>query len=178
MASPTRPLTRKAFYDLAHQCRDRALELARHDQSRVYLKHCYDFNEWLAKVRGFTPLNERLRSLRGARPVARWQVMTLWSVLWLIVLLALPPSVGRGARAFFFYGFTFSLIVLYFVPEGLYGTTTELLEAKLLRVVDALEAMLQADEMEFTEAAFFQVKDALNEARNELRQQIDLAHRR
>jgi hypothetical protein len=69
-------------------------------------------------------------------------------------------------------------MLLYFVPERLYGTTVELLEGKVLRVVDELDRMLQANEIGFTEAAFFKVRDNLSAARRELREQIDLAHRR
>ena len=47
-----------------------------------------------------------------------------------------------------------------------------------LRVVDELERILLEGDTGFTPAAFFQVKENLTEARRELRQQIDLAHRR
>jgi hypothetical protein len=72
----------------------------------------------------------------------------------------------------------FGLIILYFIPERVYGTTIELLEGKLLRVVDALDRLLTSGQVEFSEAAFFQVRENLEAARRELRQQIDLAHRR
>ena len=78
-----------------------------------------------------------------------------------------------------FYGYLFALlIVAFFVPERLYGTTIELLEGKVLRVVDALEHVLQSEELGFTEAVYFHVKEDLQASKQELRQQIDLAHRR
>ncbi|MCC6457318.1 MAG: hypothetical protein IT328_20355, partial [Caldilineaceae bacterium] len=42
----------------------------------------------------------------------------------------------------------------------------------------SLEQMLQADELGFSEAAYFRVKENLESARRDLREQIDLAHRR
>ena len=41
-----------------------------------------------------------------------------------------------------------------------------------------MEQVLQDEELGFTEAAYFKVKEDLEVARRELRQQIDLAHRR
>jgi hypothetical protein len=45
-------------------------------------------------------------------------------------------------------------------------------------VVDVLDELLHTKELGLTEAAFFRVKENLEEARRELREQIDLAHRR
>jgi hypothetical protein len=163
-------LTRKEFYDLAQQCRDYAKELARHEQTRVSLRHCHEFNSWLAKVKSYDLLSRPLASLDAARPVARWQVMTLAAAVGLILFLAIAGRVDRGLSMTFFYGMFLSLIILYFVPERLYGTTIELLEAKVLRVVDALDALLFSRELELTEAAFFRAKENLEIARRELRQ--------
>jgi hypothetical protein len=44
------------------------------------------------------------------------------------------------------------------------------------RVVETLEKILLSQEMQFSEAAFFQVKENLQIAHEELRQQIHLAH--
>ncbi|RIK33796.1 MAG: hypothetical protein DCC57_24795 [Chloroflexi bacterium] len=172
------PLTRKAFFDLAQECRDYAAELARHEQSRVSLKHCHDFNAWLGRVKCYERLGPALATLTPARPVSRLQVMVLAGVLGLILLMALPGRVERGLGSVFSYGYLFSLLMLYFVPERLYGTTIELLEAKVLRVVDVLDQIHHAEELGFTEAAYFRVKENLETARRELREQIDLAHRR
>ncbi|MFM7583329.1 MAG: hypothetical protein ACKO9F_11535, partial [Caldilinea sp.] len=70
-----------------------------------------------------------------------------------------------------------AIAALFWIPEDLYGTTVELLEGKLLYVVDSLLALLDSGQMEFTEAAFFQARQNLLDAHAELRQQIDLAHR-
>lgn len=172
------PLTRKEFYDLAEECREYAVELARYEQHRVSLKHCYEFNTWLARVRRYDLLARPLRDLQPARPIARWQVMTLFALVGLILMFALPGRVSSGLAVMVPYGFFFSLILLIFVPERLYGTTIELLEAKVLRVVETMEQLLMGKELGFTEAAFFKVKEDLEFARRELRQQIDLAHRR
>ncbi len=71
----------------------------------------------------------------------------------------------------------FTMIALLFLPESLYGTTIELVQAKVLRVVDLLLDILNSDQMGFSEAAYFQARENLLDARAELRQQIDLAHR-
>ncbi len=171
------PLTRKAFYELAERCHTYALELATHDQTRVSLKHCHQFNAWLAELKNYDRLARPLATLEGARPIARWQVMVLGAVIGLILMLALPGRVERVLASAITYGYFLSLILLYFVPERLYGTTIELIEAKVLRVVEALEHLLQTNELGLTEAAFFRAKENLAVARRELRQQIDLAHR-
>lgn len=176
--TPSQPLTRPRFYGLTEWCRDYAQELAGYDQQRVNLQQCHKFNAWFAEVKGYPELAAALRDVRRARPVARWQVMTLAVIVALIVWAALSPRLGRGVSPFFFSSYPFLFVLLYFMPERLYGTTVEMLEGKVLRVVDALDALLQRGELHFTEAAFFQAKANLEAARAELRQQIDLAHRR
>lgn len=171
------PLTRKDFYELTDACRTYALELARRDPSRVSLKHCYEFNDWLNTVQSYTLLAPALRDVKRARPVARWQVMTLAAAFGLVMLLAwgnaLSPGMRTLATPFYFFG----LLILYFIPERLYGTTIEHIEGKVLRVVETMEALLLDGEMGFTDAAFFNAKENLRTARSELRQQLDLAHR-
>lgn len=170
------PFTRREFYQLAQRCREYALELAGYDQSRVNLQQCQKFNAWLSELKVYQTLGPAIRTLTPARLIARWQVMTLAVVIGLGIMLFLA---SRAVRApIFFSLYTFGLIILYFVPERFYGTTVEMLEGKVLRIVDALDAVLASGKMEFTEAAFFQVKENLTIARHELRQQIDLAHRR
>ncbi|MEZ4657501.1 MAG: hypothetical protein R2911_08015 [Caldilineaceae bacterium] len=154
------------------------MELALYDPHRVNLKQCYQFNRWLPKIKAHEPLASALVSITPARPIARWQLMTIAAVLGLILLFALPLSLRHMTRSLLFYLYLLFLLGLYFVPERLYGGTIELIEAKVLRVVEELEKLLMADEMEFSEAAFFQVKENLSAARRELRQQLDLAHRR
>lgn len=172
------PLTRKELYDLAVRCRGYAQELARHEQARVNLKHCHEFNAWLAKVKSYDLLARPLATLQAARPIARWQILVLAGVLGLFLMLMLPGRVDRGVSAGITYGYFFCIVLFYFVPERIYGTTIELLEAKVLRVVDVLDELLHSNELGLTEAAYFRVKENLEAARRDLREQIDLAHRR
>lgn len=168
-----RVLDRKAFYLLALECRAYAAELAQQDPHRVNLAQCYRFNSWLAQLRGYDRLWPALANLRPARPVARWQLVALLSVGWL--LLAGPFYTQGGS--WLFASAVLAIAALFWIPEDLYGTTVELLEGKLLYVVDSLLALLDSGQMEFTEAAFFQARQNLLDAHAELRQQIDLAHR-
>jgi hypothetical protein len=172
------PLTRKEFYELADYCRRYALELARYDQGRVSLRHCHEFNAWLPRLQSYDRLARALSNLKPARPIARWQIVSLAAVIGLILLLALPSRLERSLSSGVLSGYLLTMILFYFVPERFYGTTIELLEAKVLRIVEALDQVLLQDEMDFTEAAYFRAKENLESARRELRQQIDLAHRR
>lgn len=172
-------MTRKDFYELAAQCRAYAQELARHDQNRVSLKHCHEFNQWLPVVKSYDLLRPQLATLRPARPIARWQVLILTVVGGLLIFLIVAPRLDQAIGSMVFYGFALSVLLFaFFVPERLYGTTIELLEAKVLRIVDALDNVLARDDLGFTEAVYFRVKEDLQTSRRELRQQIDLAHRR
>lgn len=172
------PLTRPEFYRLTESCRDYALELAQYDQTRVNLPQCHKFNAWFQNVKTFAQLEPMLRTIQGARPIARWQVLTLAVVLGLILYLAFVPRLPRLFSISFPPSYFVLMILLYFVPERFYGTTIEMIEGKVLRVVDALEQVLMEDSLELTEAVFFRAKENLQSARHELRQQIDLAHRR
>jgi hypothetical protein len=174
---PPVPLTRKEFYDLTLYCRTYAADLARHDQHRVNLKECNRFNSWLAEVKRYDKLGPLLKDLAPARPIARWQIMVLLGVVWLILWIALPGRLDRGLIAAILIGGMGTIVVTMFFPESLYGTTMELLDAKVLRVVDALLALLNSGKMDFSEAAYFRAKENLTVAREELRLQIDLAHR-
>jgi hypothetical protein len=174
---PPVPLTRKEFYDLTVYCRTYAADLARYDQHRVNLKECNRFNTWLSQVKRYDKLNPQLRDLAPARPIARWQIMALLAVLWVILWFALPNRVDRGLTTAMLVGGMGMFVVMMFLPESLYGTTMELLDAKVLRVVDALLELLNSGNMEFTEAVYFRAKENLTAAREELRLQIDLAHR-
>lgn len=170
-------LDRKAFYELAAECRAYATDLANYDQDRVDLKQCYRFNAWLAYVRRYDKLAPHIATLPAARPIARWQVVTLMVAVWLVMVLGLSGRVGQEWQTVLTSGWLLTIIAVFFIPESFYGTTTELLEAKVLRVVDALLEILNSGAMEFTEAAFFQARQNLLDARAELRLQIDLAHR-
>jgi hypothetical protein len=180
MPSPPSPpvrFTRKEFYDLTVFCSTYAMELARYDQHRVNLKECHRFNDWLAELRRYDRLAPKLATLTPARPIARWQIMVLLAVVWLILALALIGRTERNWTAVILVGMMGTVVVNLFIPESLYGTTIELLQAKVLRVVDMLLEMLNNGSMDFSEAAFFRARENLLAAHEELRQQIDLAHR-
>lgn len=172
------PLTRRDFYQLAERCHTYALELANYDQTRVHLQQCHHFNEWLRQLKRYDRLAPALRTLRPARPVARWQLLVLGCMVGLVIWLALQARAYRLLATSFITSYTLFLCFFYFLPERFYGTTIELIEGKVLRVVEALEGLLQHGDLDFTEAAYFQAKAHLQAARTELRQQIDLAHRR
>jgi hypothetical protein len=176
-AGSLKPLTRKEFYDLTAVCRQYALDLARFDQHRVNLKECYKFNNWLNELRGYDQLAAPLRTLQPARPVARWQIMVLETVLWVIVAAALPNYVSRNVATVILFAFTLLIVSNLFFPESIFGTTIELLQGRVLRIVDALTHLLESGALEFTEAAYFHARENLQVAHDELRQQIDLAHR-
>lgn len=171
-------LTRKEFYDLADQCRERALELARFDQNRVNRQQCRQFNSWLARLKTYDQLAPGLQDVSAARPITRYDLMIAAFLLWLLSLLFLREQLGIAGTRILAFSMWGLVILLYFLPESLYATTVELLEAKVLRVVETLEALLVSQEMEVTEAVFFKIKENLNTARRELRQQIHLAHSR
>jgi hypothetical protein len=171
------PLTRKALYDLAAETREIATRLARYDQHRVDLQQCHEFNAWYAETRRYDLLVRRLGAMPPARPISRTQIIIIAVLIGLLSLLVLPPQVGPLPGSYLLYAYFFSIIAFFFVPESLYGTSIELLEAKMLRIVESLEEILQNEPLDFTEAAYFHTKDNLEAAKRELRQQLDLAHR-
>lgn len=170
------PLTRKEFYDLAQRCREEAFELARHDQSRVNLAQCRRFNGWLVDLKGYDQLATSLKTISPARPINRWMVMAAALGIWLLAMFIFGQTLGPQGARLLTLGATGTLILLYFLPESLYGTTTEMIEGKVLRIVEALEELLFSHKLEVSEAVFFKIKENLEEARRELRQQIHLAH--
>jgi hypothetical protein len=171
------PISRKEFYALAFQLRDYAGELASHDPRRVVLKECHRFNRWLSDLRRHRELSPILADVRNARPVARWQVMALYAVVWGIVYLWSIGRVEGMTQLLLLNGMAIGFIGFIFIPEGVYGTTIEEIEGRVLRVVQAMEAMLAREEIQFTEGAFYKVREALKQAHYELREQLDLAHR-
>lgn len=168
------PLTRKAFYDLAGECHAFAMRLATRDANTVDRVLCGEFNQFLARVRTFDRLAPRLGQLQPARPITRGMVLTaalafwlLWATLGVRVLPQFSGLLGLGVSV--------SLIFLVFlIPPRVYGTSVEALEGRVLVVVDALLALLESGDMQFTEAAYFQVRDTLRETAAELRQQVYL----
>ena len=148
-------LDRKEFFDLTVYCRQYALELAHYDQHRVNLKECNHFNDWLRSLRRYEELAPALAGLRPARPIARWQIMVLLFVVWLILALALQGRVGNQLYLAITGGVLLTVLAIFFLPESLYGTTIELLDGKVLYVVDTLLAMLNSGQLGFSQAAFF-----------------------
>ena len=171
-------LTRKEFYELADQCRERALELAHFDQNRVNRQQCRRFNLWLAQLKTYDQLSPGVQDISAARPITRYDLMAAAILLWLASLFLLRGQLGVAGNRVVAFSMWALVLLLYFLPESLYATTVELLEAKVLRVVETLEGLLISQEMEVTEAVFFKIKENLNTARRELRQQIHLAHSR
>ncbi len=171
------PFTRKHFFALSEECRAYATALARRDPHHVELAECRRMNTWLRALMRYESLGPRIAFLKPARPVARWQVATLTFTIWLI-LYVYASTRGHATLATLVLNSSLLLILTFFMlPERVFGTTIEGLEGKLLSVVEALEEMLAAVDMGFSQAAYFQVRDNLAAARAELRQQIDLAHR-
>ncbi len=113
------PFTRKELYDLSIFCHDYALELARYDQHRVNLKECYRFNAWLARLKTYDRLAPLLAPIRPARPVARWQILVILTLVWGILLLALPNYLSRNWTIVFVSSVAFTGIALLFVPESI-----------------------------------------------------------
>ncbi len=176
-ARGTVPLTRKEFYDLALQLRAWANDLASSDPRRVNLKICHRFNDWLRQLRTYDRLGPAIADIKGARPIARWQMMTLYAVIWFIVYFWAMGRVQGMALVVLLNGMALGFISFLFIPESVFGTTVEEIEAKSLRIVQTLEGMLARNEVEFSEAAFYKTREALEGAHLELRQQLDLAHR-
>ncbi len=170
-------LTRKVFYDLAVECRDLAQELARHEQDQVDVALCRRFNEWLPRLLAYESLRTALPGLTPARPLTRNMLFAVVTLISVILALVFQDFLGRFFLFAIVSAVTLAAITLFLVPVRLYGTTVALLEGKVLRVVNVLEAKLMAGEMGFTEAAFFAAKENLTAARAELRQQIHLAQR-
>lgn len=167
-------LTRKAFYDLAKECRDYAMRLANHDQDSVDRAVCREFNQYLARVRTYDKLGPKLAHLKQARPITRGTMLAAVLALWLAMVL-IGIRVMPQFPAFFGLGISVSLIFLVFlVPPSVYGTSVEAIEGRVLVVVEALQDLLEHGDMQFSEAAYFQVRDTLREAAEELRQQVYL----
>jgi hypothetical protein len=169
-------LTRKEFYSLAQECRDYAMRLANFDQDSVQRALCQEFNHFLVRMRSYDKLASRLTQIRPARPITRGMVLgavlALWLAMALIGIRVLPTFPGLLALSV-----AASLIfVVFLVPPALYGTSVEAIEGRVLVVVEALQDLLDHGDMQFSEAAYFQVRDTLRQAADELRQQVWLNH--
>ena len=165
-------LTRKEFYALAHECRDYALRLANYDQDSVNRALCKEWNAFLPRVRAYDSLRPHLTRLQPARGITRAIVLggaLLANCFLVLVVVRLFPQ----AMSPLFLGISAMLVfAVAVIPPSLYGTSVEAIEGRVLVVVEALEALL--DQQQFTEAAYFEVRDTLREAAAELRQQVSL----
>ncbi len=171
-------LTRNEFYKLSRECREYALRLAKYDQRQVDRQVCNEFNLFLARVREYDRLQPVVAKIMPARPLTRAMVMIVYTVLNLVLMLLLSPALGRLGMSTALSIFGIGLLVIFFVPQGWYGTTVEQIEGKVLRVVQALQGILTSDALQLSEAVYFQVKELLDEAAAELRQQVFLANER
>lgn len=167
-------LTRKEFYTLAKECRDYAMRLANHDQDSVNRALCHEFNQFLLRMRTYDKLAPRLTQLKPARPITRAMVLAAVLAIWLAMVLigirVLPAFSGLLGLSV-----TVTLIFgVFLIPPALYGTSVEAIEGRVLVVVEALQHLLDHGDMQFSEAAYFQARDTLREAADELRQQVYL----
>ena len=170
-------LTRNEFYKLSQECRDYARRLALHDQQRVERPLCLECNQFLARVQAYDLLQRRLQDVRPARPVTRGLVMTVFLIVSFLLAVLVLPSVSRGVMTGYSVAWPLLALAVFLVPPTFYGTSVEQIEGKVLRVVEALQVILEKNELGVTEAVFFSIKEMLEEAHNELYQQVSLAHR-
>lgn len=167
-------LTRKEFYNLAKECREYAMRLANYDQDSVNRTLCAEFNQFLARVRTYDKLAPRLTQLKPARPITRAMVLAGVLAFWLSAALV-AAVVGLRFSTLFWMASSVSLIFLVFlIPPAVYGTSVEAIEGRVLVVVQALQDLLDHGDMQFSEAVYFQARDTLREAADELRQQVYL----
>lgn len=167
-------LTRKEFYDLAKECRDYAMRLANHDQDSVDRTLCREFNLYLEHVSSYDRLGPKIAHLKRARGITRAMVLAGVMTFWLAMVL-LAGVIGLQFSTLFWMAISVTLIFLVFlIPPAVYGTSVEAIEGRVLVVVQALQDLLEHGDMQFSEAAYFQVRDTLREAGDELRQQVYL----
>lgn len=167
-------LTRKAFYDLAQECRDYAMRLANHDQDTVDRALCREFNAFLPRVQSYDKLGPKIAHLKTARGITRRMVLIGVLVFWFAMLLLTTIYGPRLSTLFWLFGSVSLIFLVFLVPPSVYGTSVEAIEGRVLVVVQALQELLDHGDMQFTEAAYFQVRDTLREAADELRQQVYL----
>lgn len=168
-------LTRQEFYKLAHECRDYAARLANNDQDRVSRDLHREFNEFLRRVQSYDRLEQPLSRLRPARGLNRTQVLVIVIAFWLAGTVFARQLLGSLGFLFVLSSGTMLALGVFLLPPATFGTTVEQMEGRLLVVVQALQRILETGEMDFTEAAYFVVRDVLREAAAELRQQVYLA---
>ena len=167
-------LTRKEFYQLAGECRDYAMRLANYDPNAVNGTLCREFNLFRDRMLGYDQLHDTVLRLKPARPLTRGLVMAVVLAIWLLIVVITLRLLTQISGML---TLSLTLVVMlgsFIVPPALYGTSVEAIEGRVLAVVDRMLEMLEAGDLGFTEAAFFQVRDMLREANSELRQQVYL----
>ncbi len=171
-------LTRNEFYKLSQACRDYARRLAVHDQQKVDRQLCLECNQFLAQAQAYDLLRDGLKAIRPARPLTRGLVMTAFFIVSFLLALLILPGLSRDAMTFYSIAWPLVALGIFMVPPSFYGTSVEQIEGKILHMVEALQAILNKNQLDVTEAVFFTIKEMLDEAHNELYQQIYLAHPR
>lgn len=168
-------LTRSELYKLSHQCLEYARRLATHDQGEVNRELCREYNRFLDHVRSYDLLRQPLARLRPARGITRWMVLAAVLLVWLLLSMVgswvfeqLPLMLLLGIS-------TMLIFMVYLVPPAAYGTSVEQIEGGVLAVVTELQKILASEQLGLSEAAFFVVRDVLQEASDELRQQVYLS---
>ena len=168
-------LTRKQFYDLAHECRDYALRLANYDQDSVNRGLCKEWNAFLPRMRAYDSLRPRLAQLQPARGITRAIVLVSTLLAYFFIVLVVVRLIPRSASPLLLGISALLVLAVAMIPPAVYGTSVEAIEGRVLVVVEALEGLL--DQQQFTEAAYFEVRDTLRQAAAELRQQVALNRR-
>ena len=123
-------------------------------------------------MRAYDSLRPRLAQLQPARGITRAMVLVCALLVNFIIVL-LVVRLFPQAMSPLFLGISAMLVfVVAVIPPSIYGTSVEAIEGRVLVVVEALEGLL--DQQQFTEAAYFEVRNTLREAAAELRQQVSL----
>ena len=113
-----------------------------------------------------------LAQLQPARGITR-AIVLVAALLANFIIVLLVVRLFPQAMSPLFLGISAMLVfVAAVIPPSLYGTSVEAIEGRVLVVVEALEGLL--DQQQFTEAAYFEVRDTLRQAAAELRQQVSL----
>ena len=124
------------------------------------------------RVGAYDLLRPYLARLQPARGITRAIVLggaLLANCFLVLVVVRLFPQ----AMSPLFLGISAMLVfAVAVIPPSLYGTSVEAIEGRVLVVVEALEGLL--DQQQFTEAAYFEVRNTLRQAAAELRQQVSL----
>lgn len=165
-------LTRKEFYDLAHECRAYAMRLATHDQDTVDRAVCAEWNTFLQRIRTYDQLRPHLAQLQPARGLTRVMVVGGTLLVYFLLVMVVIRLVPQAATPLLLAGSSLLVFGSIMIPPAMYGTSVEAVEGRVLVVVEALESLL--DQEQFTEAAYYAVRDVLREAKAELRQQVFL----